>query len=482
MPFFSVPAAGEPARTRMLLLSYHFPPGSGAGALRWQKLARHAAEYGWGLDVVTQHPSTYGGGDASRLLDLPAGARVFGIQARQLLRDRMEDVAWSAWRSIRRLRLPAPPPSAETLFRNGSCSRQELQDWTRVLREPKRAYHAWTASARDWTWARAAAAHAREVLDPSVHRAVVTCGPPHMVHEAGRRLAAAAGLPLIMDMRDPWGLVQRLPGGQASPLWYWLADRFEQRAVSAAALVVTNSEPAQEAMQSRYPEHADRIIAVANGVDDDPVPVAPPQRRFTIAYAGTIYLDRNPRLLFRAAGQVARELGLGPAEFGIELMGSFEGLAGGSLQEMAAEEGLHGFVEVHPTGNRDEALQFLARAALLVSLPQDSSLAIPSKIFEYMQFEAWLLVLAEPGSAPARLLAGSDADVVHPRDLEHMVRVIHDRYLRFRAEGRPQPLAREPRFSRREQARILFDALAALTDGYPAPAPEAPASPSAVTG
>ena len=102
---------------------------------------------------------------------------------------------------------------------------------------------------------------------------------------------------------------------------------------------------------------------------------------------------------------------------------------------------------------------FLARAPLLVSLPQDASAAVPSKIFEYMQYDAWLLVFAKPGTAPAVLLRDTAADVVDPDDEERLVRVLRDRVLQHRRGETPPRLAADPRFSRRYQAGLLVDAL-----------------------
>src|SRR4029453_11583328 len=63
---------------RLFLFSYHFPPDTAAGALRWQKLANHAAKRGWGLDVLTRDPAELERADPSRLRELPPGVRVFG--------------------------------------------------------------------------------------------------------------------------------------------------------------------------------------------------------------------------------------------------------------------------------------------------------------------------------------------------------------------------------------------------------------------
>ena len=49
---------------------------------------------------------------------------------------------------------------------------------------------------------------------------------------------------------------------------------------------------------------------------------------------------------------------------------------------------------------------------MLVNLPQDSHLCIPSKVYEYMRYAAWLLALEPADSATALLLRDSAADVV----------------------------------------------------------------------
>ena len=56
---------------------------------------------------------------------------------------------------------------------------------------------------------------------------------------------------------------------------------------------------------------------------------------------------------------------------------------------------------------------------------------VPAKLFEYVRFDSWLLVLAEPRSATAQLFRGTTADVVAPNDVDGMADVIERRYLEF---------------------------------------------------
>src|SRR4029450_3332728 len=89
-PFYH---SGDPKLTpsrRILLLSPHFPPGQAAGALRWQKLARFAADRGWGTAVLPLDPASLPAMDSSRLADLPAGVRVYGIPPQRPMIDHLE--------------------------------------------------------------------------------------------------------------------------------------------------------------------------------------------------------------------------------------------------------------------------------------------------------------------------------------------------------------------------------------------------------
>ena len=456
---------------RLLLLSYHFPPSVESGALRWQKLARFAAERGWGLDVIALRPADLLRRDDARLRDLPPGMRLFGIPRQTPWLDRVVDRQWERWKARRTARGSAAGDGAHVAgaMRGGvgSLGRDDAVRAPRSKRDCVRAYHAWREYARDGAWARAAAAVGCTVARAHTHAAVISCGPPHMAHEAARLVAARSGVPLIVDLRDPWTLVQRLPEHLASPVWYGLAARHERRVVRGAALVVMNTEPAARAMAVAYPEAAGRVIAVPNGCDDEEAVPRPARRdRFVIAYAGTIYLDRDPGPLFRAVGCLVREERPDPECFGVELMGEVSEYDGASLTDLARAAGVAPYLRLHAPRPRREALAFLAQASVLVCLPQDSSLAIPAKLFDYLCLDGWIVALAERDSAVERLLRDTTAAVVALRDEQRLLAVLRDRFRRFQRGERPERSRTEVvPFSRAVQAATLFDAIEAVIGG-----------------
>jgi hypothetical protein len=137
-------------------------------------------------------------------------------------------------------------------------------------------------------------------------------------------------------------------------------------------------------------------------------------------------------------------------------MGYFDAEA---IREMSRQENVSEHVTLHPAGSAQDVALLLARAAMLVNLPQDSDLAIPSKIYEYMVYPSWLLALAEPDTATGRILAGTSAEVVHPEDVAGISDFVRHCFEAYRDGARPQPIAADPRLGRAHQAAVFLDAI-----------------------
>ncbi len=459
-PFFEKAGRPEQEQDRLILISQHFPPNVAVGARRWEQFAHFIAERGWGLDVVMCRQP--GETDRPRMDALPEGIRVFDVAQPGLVVERLEDWAARAYRLVVPRRAPHGAAIAGT---NGavpgraSIAREQMRWPPRTMRELTRFVSAYVVVARDEAWARHAAAAARRIVRPGVHRAVVSSGPPHMAHEAARHVAAAAGLPLIVDMRDPWSLLPMLHETHASPWWYREARRHERHIIADAAVVVANTDHAREGLAAAYPEARSRMITVLNGTDAYPVPPSRRGGRFTIGFAGTVYLEQDVRNLMRASSNVIRELSLTPADFGIDFIGDFGGPGELSIDAFAREAGIGDYVSVGPRRTHAEALDFLAQATMLVVFVGFGREFIPAKTFEYMRFDAWLLTLTEPGSATAHLLQGTDADLVGPSDVAAISAAIRTRYEMHRRGIAPVRVARDDRFSRAKQAEILLGAI-----------------------
>ena len=442
-------APGPRASRRILLISYHAPPSNEVGALRWAGMAGPLAERGWGLDILALDPSSLHTRNPTLQSSLPAGTRLFGIPDEQPLLDRAVDALVGVKHRLRRgLNLPAPPSASGAVLAGSTVNRPKTS------RDAIHAFHAWREYVRGGKWARRAARAGLRIFEPGVHRWVASTAPPQMSHEGGRLLAKWTGLPFLADFRDPWRFSEWVSLG---PAWLQLAARYEPPVVEQSSLTVVNVEPVRGVMQHAYPDA--HIITITNGVDEGPAPSAVPNRRFVIGYPGGIYLGRDPAPLFQAVGDVVRALSLSPKDLGLEFMGFFEADMDARLRRLASEHGIEPFLTIHPGQPRPKALEFMAGCAVLVALQQGSDLAIPAKLFEYMRYPSWLMVIAGRASATETLLKGTEAIVFEPTQVGDIAAALAARYAAFRRGGRPQPLGGEARFTRRFQAERLLDAM-----------------------
>ena len=441
----------------MLLIFFDFAPSAEVGALRWVSMARFGSERGWAFDVVTVRPEFMGVLDESRLTQLPPGVRLFGFDG--------EPPAWyrglvGMWRKAQSVanggQASRPGPAmvghldAVNIERPG-VSVDRAAPWRKALRSRVRF-------ALSDVFADRAAALGMALARQNQYDLMLSSGPPHAAHDAARQIKAKTGLPFVMDMRDPWSDASAMPDDLRSPAWARAAKMHEDRCVRTADLVVVTSQAHAALQESKYASIRGRVRTVMNGADRDPLPQSEAGNRFVIAFAGMIYLGRNPRSLFRAAARVARETGATPDEFTVEFLGD-EACDGVPLTTIANEEGLGPHFRSLPFRPRREAMSFLSRASVLVSLPLNTTMTLPAKLFEYIRFDAWLLALAEPGSATAELLRHTGADIVSPNDVDGIERALRTRFDAFRRGERPVSINRNGQFDRSTQAAHLYDAL-----------------------
>lgn len=449
-PYYSTREPGID-RQRLLLVSYHFPPRRSAGALRWRKLTPYLYDAGWDLDVITSPPGPPPPRDEG-LAELPPGVSLYAALDGPGRLRRFED-GLTAW--IRRRRRTDGAGGGSVVIPGGESSETELMipasriSWTpRSLRDVTRLYHVFLHHEEMLAWAGVARRVGDSLAARNEYRGILASAPPWSCLVAARRLSTTHGIPLILDFRDPWSLpCPLLTESAAHPLGGVLAERYEAAVVRGATAVIMNTPTAERAMAEAYP--GTRFRTILNGVDERfHEDVADPREPFRIVYAGSIYIDRDPRVLFAAVGALARELDLRPTDLQLEFIGHATHFSGVPTERLAADAGVEDFFRLTPPVARDELLVRLRKAAVLVSLPQSTPWSMPSKIYEYMGFNARLLAFAERGSATSEVLADTDAVVVDPNDHETTLAVLRRWYHAHRQGGISASERTSARFAR----------------------------------
>ncbi len=309
----------------------------------------------------------------------------------------------------------------------------------------------------DLAWMEAAEQLGNSLARDVNYDVIVSSGPPHLAAEGARRISKRFGIPLVVDFRDPWAQIDMLQQDVATPLHFSLATHYERKIMRRASLVVMNTDAATRAMRMAYPSC--NVVTVRNGFDGTH-PTANHGAKFVALYAGAIYLDRDPRPLLRALRMAASRTSISPETFVLRFIGGTSQFGGSSLQSLAADAQVEQLVQVTGQLKRDELHRQMAEAALLVNLPQGARLCIPSKVYEYLNFPAWILAMEPEVSATRDLLSSTSADVVDPDDTEAIAAVLQSRFERYAHKGeRPKAIGADGAFSAEKQASLFFNAI-----------------------
>jgi hypothetical protein len=471
-----VPArASNPARSTLhvLLIAYHFPPSAAVGALRWEKMTHALSGRGVRVTVVTLAAEQHERSDNDPRRALPPGIRVVAVSHpdSRLLRawngllglPRRIAKAWDSW---------AGGASPDRQSRGARGRRGASRSLGRIVQALFRLDEELMQRAQR-AWAREVWRQVRSQVSIERPDVTITSGPPHQVHFVGYQLARDFGIPHVADFRDVWALEyyhtpERLDDDQLRENEHRVRSsvhaREESKYVHGARRVVMNTEAAATAMRAAYPEHASRIVAIPNGSDPEDRRVSPPRECFTVMYAGSLYLERDPRVLFRACKPVIEEFSLSPAQFRIRLLGNVESYAGVRTLELARAAGVAEHTTVESPVARAAALDAAATAAMLVCLPDGLRYNVQAKLFEYSQLDCWVLAFVERGSAMQRVLASTSADVVLAGDSDGATARIRARWLEFAAGTRPVRIDQEGSLARERQVDRLVKELEDLSE------------------
>ena len=386
--------------SKILLLSYYFPPIGGAGSQRPVKFARYLNELGHDVVVLTgsgQTGTLWTPADPTLELDIPEGVEV--------------------------IRVPGPEPARAHGMR-GRFERFARRDseWVR------------------W-WQEGVVRAGSELRGVDVIHTIMS---PFASAEASDRLARRIGVGGIADLGDPWALDEMMVYPTA--LHRRLEIRRMRRMLGTAAAIVMSTPEAAREVSAEFPELAGkRVTAIPNGFDAadfaDVPPAARAPEKFRIVHTG--YLHTLAGLRQRDQSLLRRAVGGGHPEVRI-LTRSHYFLLEAVDRLLERDPSLRDLLEIHFAGvisdvDRELAARSpvtithgylshadsiaLVQSADLLFLPMQSfssgrrSTTVPGKTYEYLASGRRILGAVPPGDARDILERSGRAIICDPGDV-----------------------------------------------------------------
>ncbi len=210
--------------------------------------------------------------------------------------------------------------------------------------------------------------------------AMLTSGPPHMVHLLGRLVKAWTRLPWVADYRDPWIY------GLGVPRPPTLAARWESAkemvVLRAADSIIVNTPLARAALAQDVPDLAGKMSVITNGFDPESFPPRqmPTPATFGVLHTGELYVNRDPRPLFDALINLQAPL---PRPLDVTFLGQSSDPRNDWDGEVR-RRGLENVVRFAGQVPYQQALNQMRKADILLLLDNPGRrVGIPAKLFEY---------------------------------------------------------------------------------------------------
>ena len=366
--------------SKVLILTYYWPPAGGPGVQRWLYFSRYLPDFG--LEPVLYVPETphYPLKDPGLQQLVPEGIKVYKSRF------------WEPYKLASLFgRKRTKRISSGIIRRENPGLLERFFLWIRG--------NFFIPDARKF-WIKKALTELPDILEKEGITKVITTGPPHSLHLIGLALKQRHGVSWMADFRDPWteiGYHDALRLGARARRRH---EQLEKEVLDAADSVIATSRITTESFRKISGRS---VSVITNGFDGSIGDGKQPEGPFVLAHIGSLLSGRNPESLWRAIAVLREEDPEFRKHFRLELTGLISSEIETALRTFGIWEHttLKGYV------SHEEAIkaQRAAQVLLLVEIDSPETRGIvPGKLFEYMAAARPVLAVGPEGWEAAQRL------------------------------------------------------------------------------
>lgn len=369
---------------KILVISYYWPPGGGAGVQRILKFVKYFPENGFQPFVVTvdEDKASYPVIDKSLNAEVPPEAEVIRTGTFE---------PFDVYSKL------IGKKSIPTGFSN-EADPGMIQKLSRFIRG-----NFFIPDARKG-WISFAFGQACKIIEKENIDLVLTTSPPHSAQLAGLKLKKKYGIKWIADLRDPWTDIYYYKEFKHLPFAERLDKKYERLVLENADKIITVSYDLKRMfLQKSDIIDEKKIIIIPNGYDEADFKnlrkADLPQSEFIISYTGTLAESYNPNIFFDAL----KKLISGNPDVNFKLR--FIGSPADSLMKRIRDMSMNKNLEVIPTVSHEKSIEYLNESTiLLLVIPEvkNDIGILTGKLFEYLASGKTIVCIGpEDGEAAA---------------------------------------------------------------------------------
>ncbi len=368
--------------TKVLILTYYWPPGGGAGVQRWLKFVKYMRGFNWEPVVYTVLDGEMPVIDESLQKDIPHGITV------------LKRPIWEPYTLYKKFRGRKKEDRINASFLNENKKTtgitEKISVWIRG--------NFFIPDARKF-WIKPSINYLEKYIIEHQIDYVISSGPPHSMQMIALGLKKKLPrLKWIADFRDPWTNIDFYSKLMLSSRADKLHHKQELSVLESADVVLSIGQSMSDEFADIYKRAGGKDLSkfkvITNGFDSDDVVNDPGKKdeKFSIAHIGTLVKDRNPKVLWRVLSTLVKE----HAEFRSKLEIKLVGKVDLFVKEEIEKYGLSSYVRKIDYLPHDEVIKEQQRSRVLLLLVNNTKNAkgiLTGKFFEYMASGAPIIAI-----------------------------------------------------------------------------------------
>ena len=367
---------------KVLIISYYWPPAGGPGVQRWMKFVKYLPEYNIKPILYIPENPNY------PIYDYSLNDEV--SENLEIIKNPITEISniISNSKSLNLIRSGnIPNPKEQSLF-------QRLLFFIRGNLFIPDMKILWKNKSIDFI---------ENYLSKTKIDVVITTGPPHSLHLIGYELKKRLNIKWISDFRDPWVNLNYLNRFHLLPSVKRRHKKLRDKVLINSNSVIVTSEK----LKKLYKEIAPNIFKITNGYDYEYSTVNI-DSKFSISHIGSLYPERNPKYLW----DIIDEICINNEEFRSNLQINFIGNTSEKIIKYLSNKTFKSCVNFFDYVDYKRAIEFMCSSQILLMVEvndNDSSYAIPGKLFDYLNSKRPIIAIGPDKSEVNQILYDTNA-------------------------------------------------------------------------
>jgi hypothetical protein len=419
-------------KTRVLIITYYWPPAGGPGVQRWLQFVKHFSKFGIEPVVYVPENPNYPILDPTFLSEVPEDVEIIKTPIK-------EPYGLAGMISKKKT----------AQISSGIITKKQQSSLEKFLLFVRGNF--FIPDARIG-WVKPSVVFLKEYLGQNPVDCIISSGPPHSLHLIAKQLKKDLQLPWIADFRDPWTTIHYHKSLRLTKASEKKHQKMEAGVLNSADRVVVTSPTTKEEFEKTTDTP---IEVITNGFSlvENIYPVL--DTAFSITHIGTMLSERNPKILWKVLSEIASEL----PSFKEDLLIKFAGTVSGEIEQSIAEFKLKSNFEFLGYVSHSEAVQLQHNSQLLLLVEidrQETKSIIPGKLFEYLAAHRPILGLGPKGSDIQEILDETESGKFFSYyEDEALKDHILSQYESFKKGGIPVSSKGIEKYSRKELTRQM---------------------------